>query len=489
MKSFAAGLKTKLRKLKVLSLVKMIQIYVDDLNCVTNCLPWGTRFVGGKLLVPPVPPGQTESDHQQETHTHDDHQRQTAALFREVANTVLPDSVKMKEDTCPDHQTGRIPILDTEMWVEEGMIRHNHYSKPISSTEVILARSAMSSTTKRNILVQEGTRRLKNCHQSLTWETMVGHMNTLMISMSEAGHRTEFRRVVAGRILANYKVIIDNDVKGTKKMYRNKTERKIQKEEGGATNKSTWFRGGGYTATYSVPATRDSALVLSTRKALLTTPGPSHTKVKVVEKPGAPILSGLTRSNPFPRETCGRAKCPLSWMKGGCSEKCFQENITYQAHCRRCRQEQLDNGIPLKKVKDQVYEGESARSLYTRSAQHIYDYTKEAVKYQKAPGPRAPPVQPQQDGQVEEECGSSFMWDHSLEAHQGQVSGDPSQDYQFRITGQFKEPLTRLLSEATRIIFGRIGKSTEDRGQGTVITVGAILNRKGGHFAPRRRFN
>jgi hypothetical protein len=122
----------------------------------------------------------------------------------------------MKEDICPNHPTKRIPILDTEMWIEGGVIRHSHYSKPMSPSEVVLARSAMSSTSKRNILVQEGTRRLKNCHLALPWKERVVHVNSLMISMEAAGHKARFRAVVANRILANYANIVNNNSNGSK---------------------------------------------------------------------------------------------------------------------------------------------------------------------------------------------------------------------------------------------------------------------------------
>jgi hypothetical protein len=49
MRRFAEEYKAKLIDLKIYSSVKMLKIYVDDLNCATRCLPWGTTFVDGKL--------------------------------------------------------------------------------------------------------------------------------------------------------------------------------------------------------------------------------------------------------------------------------------------------------------------------------------------------------------------------------------------------------------------------------------------------------
>jgi ribulose 1,5-bisphosphate synthetase/thiazole synthase len=103
-----------------------------------------------------------------------------------------------------------------------------------------------------------------------------------MISMKSAGHQAQLRTVVARHILANYQTIVSNNKEGIKPMYRNKGERIKQKEEQGVCDKGTWFRKAGYTAMYSVPATKDSTLVVETRKALELTTGPSHTKVQVI---------------------------------------------------------------------------------------------------------------------------------------------------------------------------------------------------------------
>ena len=68
----------------------------------------------------------------------------------------------MKEDTPGNHPDGMLPILDTKMAVIGGQIVHHHYSKPMASLEITLKRSAMSTASKYNILVQEGNMRLKN---------------------------------------------------------------------------------------------------------------------------------------------------------------------------------------------------------------------------------------------------------------------------------------------------------------------------------------
>ena len=116
-------------------------------------------------------------------HTLEDRERASARVFREIANTILPRSVRMVEDTPWNHQSGYLPILDTEMKVEDGRYIHRHYSKPMASLEVIQARSSMSKGAKISILTQEGSRRLRNCSVDLDWDEKVMYLNKLMISM------------------------------------------------------------------------------------------------------------------------------------------------------------------------------------------------------------------------------------------------------------------------------------------------------------------
>ena len=66
-------------------------------------------------------------------------------------------------------------------------------------------------------------------------------------------------------------------------------------------------------------------------------PAPGSTKTRVVERGGRNIRSQLVKSNPFPRNTCGRWSCPLKWKKEDCQDKYSREQIGYFGHCQLCR--------------------------------------------------------------------------------------------------------------------------------------------------------
>ena len=139
-----------------------------------------------------------------EEHTVNDRERNSAAVYRNIANDILPLSVKMVEDIPGNHSDGYLPILDTQMAVKNGKFTFLHYSKPRASLDVTLERSSMSMSAKLNILTAEGCRRLRNCSLDTPWSTQVKFLNKLMISMMWGGYTPKVREVVARRILAKY---------------------------------------------------------------------------------------------------------------------------------------------------------------------------------------------------------------------------------------------------------------------------------------------
>ena len=60
-------------------------------------------------------------------------ERVLAAIFRTIANEMMPRCIRLKEDTPGNHSNGMIPILDTQMALVDGLIVHHHYAKPMAS--------------------------------------------------------------------------------------------------------------------------------------------------------------------------------------------------------------------------------------------------------------------------------------------------------------------------------------------------------------------
>ena len=185
MYKFINGYKQKLIKLSLQEHIVLLKIYVDDLNQARLCLPFGTRYIRGKIYIPgqgwkgrakagdALSPEEKRSIELEANARHAlggtqaQREKESAIVYRLIANDILPRSIRMKEDIPSNHPSGCLPILDTQMEIVNGRIIHHHYSKPMSSLEITNRRSAMSKSTKLSILIQEGARRARNTSKEL----------------------------------------------------------------------------------------------------------------------------------------------------------------------------------------------------------------------------------------------------------------------------------------------------------------------------------
>ena len=470
---FVEGYKTRLVTLSLHQHICFIKIYVDDLNQGGDVLPYGTVYSNGKLYRPGqgwtgrAHNGQRLSRIEMESieaqsertaleeHTDAEEEEWSANVFQQIANEIMPRSIKMVADTPNKHQSNMLPILDTEMAVKNGRFIHRHYAKPMSSLEVTLCRSAMSTASKVSILTQEGSRRLRNCSLEMEWKDKIIFINRLMVSMMWGGYGPKLRELVSRRIIARYDMNISNYKELGRPLYRSLEDRRMHPKP----DKGSWFRSDGSTATFMVPSTPGSKLAKIIRHTLETTEGPRGTKTKVVEKPGCKLMTGLAMNNLFPRQSCQRPNCPLD-KDGKCLEKCMKEGINYTAKCTRCT-ELLH-----------LYTGESSRTLYTRALQHYQDYSR-AMRNKD------------QDHRNSQEPSSSWMMDHTDNVHPGTDMN--KSDYEFSLITTYRDPLTRQIAEAIRINEAlEYNKYTDNKGE--IIEIRS-LNRKGEHFAPRERWD
>ena len=320
---------------------------------------------------------------------------------------MMPSSIKMKVDIPSNHGNKRLPILDMEMWVEGNTIHHNHYAKPMASKAIIMQRSAFTTRDKKNILMEEANRRLRNCDPSEPWETKRDHLTTLNIQMMEAGHSQRFRDMVTSRSVARYQNSLQNHRRkergqeGGRWLYRTKEERARQwEEQGGRATKANWFRRGGHTSILNVPATVGSELADRVRKALQQTTSPPGLRPGVQERPGRSVAGILSKANPFPRQSCGRHLCP--WVARGedCKERCYRESVCYIAFCKVCRREasqeeeeelhqqhqQQQQDVEETATTETAYIGETSRSLPSRIRYHLRDYRQAMLRAQRRRG-------------------------------------------------------------------------------------------------------
>ena len=149
-------------------------------------------------------------------------------------------------------------------------------------------------------------------------------------------------------------------------------------------------------------------------------------RVRVVESGGTQIKQLLPCVNPWAGAICGREDCYTCKQGDKTVQDCFRRNILYESTCMTCEDRLAVGGEDKAKKKGGlngqfVYVGESSRSLYERSQEHLRDGRKRTE--------------------------DSHIWKHWSEHH----PGEDMPRFGFRVAKTFSDCLTRQVAESVRI--------------------------------------
>ena len=101
--------------------------------------------------------------------------------------------IQMTGDCPSNNDDGRMPLLNTKVWVEDGVLLYEHYRKPMANPLMMLEMSAMPANMKRTVLTQEVIRIRRNISKTLPWETTVKHLNDLSERMKLSDCNENYR--------------------------------------------------------------------------------------------------------------------------------------------------------------------------------------------------------------------------------------------------------------------------------------------------------
>ena len=218
----------------------LLQRYVDDMN-----------GAGGKLdrrISVEVKDGKAELVLGEEDTTMADDEF-AAKVYQAVANTIRPKSIIMEVDYPSNNPSGKLPILDMQVWVERGQIMFLFFMKPMASRALVMPRSSITTRETKTILLEEGSRRLRCCAPTLPWATKATVLTVFCIQMMESGHKVAFRDMIISRVVAKYLNSLARHRAGIQPLYRTKVEREASRSEaGGRPGKADWFRKSGASA-------------------------------------------------------------------------------------------------------------------------------------------------------------------------------------------------------------------------------------------------
>ena len=105
---------------------------------------------------------------------------------------------RLEYDVPSRHIDGKIPILDTKIWIERTLddkyqIMHEYYTKEVASALLISMRAANTWKQKRTILTQFCLRIMLNCSPSLPWNRVTGHLERFSHRMQASGYEQKMR--------------------------------------------------------------------------------------------------------------------------------------------------------------------------------------------------------------------------------------------------------------------------------------------------------
>ena len=132
---------------------------------------------------------------------------------------------------------------------------------------------------------------------------------------------------------------------------------------------------------------------------------------KIVEMGGTSVKRLAQKSNPTATPGCSNRDCVSCANGRGSGGPCLKSNIQYQLECAMCPD-----------TDKCVYIGETSRNLYTRSKEHIEKYKSKKRSH------------------------DSFIKKHQVEKHQ-----DRPANFNAKVTGVFRDCLSRQVSEGVEI--------------------------------------
>ena len=129
---------------------------------------------------------------------------------------------------CPSgNQNGKMPLLNTEVWVEGEIVQYKDYRKPCSNPMVMLEMSAMPASIKRTALTQTVIRIRRNTRPELPWSVTENLLSKFSARKKVSGYDEHYRFQV-----------IKSGMEGFDRMLE-------EERRGGTANKCSSFMEGG----------------------------------------------------------------------------------------------------------------------------------------------------------------------------------------------------------------------------------------------------
>ena len=297
-----------------------------------------------------------------------------------------------------------MPILDLKVWIgknKEGEVKilHEHYMKDVTNRGVVHAKSSHGKIMKRNVLVNDCLRIMRNCSEEIDTENGIEkHLTYFMNRLQFSGYDMTERRNILEEAFYKFDLQAEN-ITNVSNITQNKTKKRRKKKD------SWYMKESKYETIMIVDASPGEIL----KRTIQREAKKHNIKIKVVERRGMTVKTKLQKSDPFERKKCKKDDCVT--CKKEIDIDCRRRGVVYEIECKE------DNC-------GKKYIGQTGRTVYERMKEHVRKVGTDRVDVIV--------------GAVEQ---------HSKECHRGR-------DFKFQVRikdNNFGRPTRRMITEAVRI--------------------------------------
>ena len=183
-----------------------------------------------------------ESDY--ENDEPDDH-RTTKEIAKAMSSLVY--FLRFTSDDRTMFSDGKLPTLDTALWVDQGVIKHTFYEKPTVGNQVLRRDTALPTASIRATLLQETVRRLLNTSVGTDVKTIQMILSNFAQKLVNSGHSQFSTKVflVQGVTKYLYRVKLSKlprDHPQFRPLYLAKEYKESQRQIDKYCAKMDWFR-------------------------------------------------------------------------------------------------------------------------------------------------------------------------------------------------------------------------------------------------------
>jgi len=298
---------------------------------------------------------------------------------------------------------GRLPSLDTELWIEDGEVMFSFFEKPTVGNKVLNKYTALPQESIRSSLLQETVRRMINRCEKVELSERQMVLSKYAQKLINSGHSASSAKliIVHGVIKYLHKLkrskgeVTNRDYKP---LYLSKEYMEKDRQVNNYLARSTWFKkrdgcgisagsnwkkdipvdwrgsrssqepvqGINFTSVIKIPNTRNGELykrfVIEENKLAKIT----GYNVKLIESSGIQLIRLFPRVSS--RVECHWSKCSVCDERGDKPSRCRTRNLVYEGVCLTCESEAAQGKRDRADVG--IYIGESSRTLAERAAEH-----------------------------------------------------------------------------------------------------------------------